>query len=152
TFLARSEQISSAVLLGVYFEEGRVVRSGGVVLQALPGASDASLGRVEANVQRFGQLTDALRRASLLEVMEELTDGRGVDLLTTAADPLQFACRCNDEKALDALAYYPPEERERMILEDGGAEAVCHWCGETRWLGPEAIRSISSNEIRCPDC
>ncbi|HEX7023037.1 MAG TPA: Hsp33 family molecular chaperone HslO, partial [Trueperaceae bacterium] len=63
-----------------------------------------------------------------------------------------FACRCNDQKALDALAYFNPEERERMIEEDGGAEAVCHWCGEKRWLTPERIRSVAKNEIRCPDC
>ena len=39
-----------------------------------------------------------------------------------------------------------------MIAEDGGAEVVCHWCGEARWIEPEALRSISQNEIRCPDC
>jgi len=39
-----------------------------------------------------------------------------------------------------------------MIAEDGGAEAVCHWCGEKRWLTPEQLRSISREELRCPDC
>ena len=39
-----------------------------------------------------------------------------------------------------------------MIAESGGAEVVCHWCNEKRWLKPEQIRSISTDEIRCPDC
>lgn len=151
-FLAQSEQINSAVLLGVYLESTGVVKSGGVILQALPGADEAALALLEANVRAFGQLTDAMRRASLIEIIEELCWGLEFELLTPDALPLRFECRCSDAKALDALAYFTPEERERMIAEDGGAEAVCGWCGETRWLGPDALRSISKDEIRCPDC
>lgn len=151
-FLAKSEQIASAVLLGVYFEAGRPAKAGGVILQALPGAEDAALATLEANVLGFGQLTDAMRRGSLLEIMQDLTRGLDFELLTDDALPLRFACRCSDEKAIDALAYFSPEERASMIAEDGGAEVVCHWCNEDRWIGPDAIRAISSNELRCPEC
>jgi molecular chaperone Hsp33 len=151
-FLAKSEQIASAVLLGVYFESGEVAKAGGVILQALPGAEDASLATLEANVRGFGQLTDAMRRSSLLEIMQDLTRGLEFELLTDDALPLRFACRCSDEKAVDALAYFSPEERASMIAEDGGAEVVCHWCNEDRWIGPDAIRAISTNELRCPEC
>lgn len=151
-FLAQSEQISSAVLLGVYLEGEGVKQSGGVILQALPNADDAALALLEANVKATGNLTDALRRASLLEVIEELCWGLDLEVLTPNALPLTFSCRCNDSKALDALAYFSPHEREAMIAEDGGAEVVCHWCGEARQISPEQLRSISSNEIRCPDC
>jgi molecular chaperone Hsp33 len=151
-FLAQSEQISSAVLLGVYLEPAGVVKAGGVIVQALPGAEDGALALLEANIRALGQLTDALRRASLLEVLEEVCWGLELELLTQDALPLRFACRCSDEKALDALAYFSPEERERMIAEDGGAEVVCHWCNEARWLAPEQLRSISNSEIRCPEC
>lgn len=151
-FLARSEQIGSAVLLGVYLEGDRVLRSGGVVLQALPNADEAALALLEANVKAFGQLTDAMGRHSLLEILEELCWGLDFELLTKDALPLKFECRCTDKKALDAVAYFTPEERERMIKEDGGAEAVCHWCGEKRWLSPGQIRGIAKDEIRCPEC
>jgi molecular chaperone Hsp33 len=151
-FLARSEQINSAILLGVYLEKGRVVKAGGILLQALPDAQEGHLETLERNVAALGQLTDALRRDSLLEVAERLTAGLDLEILTKEALPLQFACRCSTEKALDSLAYFTPEEREDMIATEGGAETVCHWCGEKRWLDAEAIRSITQNEIRCPDC
>ncbi len=151
-FLARSEQINSAVLLGVYFEGAAVVKAGGVILQALPGADPAALDVLEANVRSFGQLTDAMRRMTLGEVAQELCWGLGFELLTKDALPLSFECRCSDAKAIDALAYFSPEERHAMIVEDGGAEVVCHWCGEKRWIEPEQIRAIEKNEIRCPDC
>lgn len=151
-FLARSEQIPSAVMLGVYFENGSVANSGGILLQGLPGAQEEVLEALEENVREFGQLTDALRRMSLTQAVEELCGGMGFQLLTDEALPLAFECRCSDVKAIDALAYFTPSERERMIDEDGGAEVVCHWCGEKRWIGESAIRGISRSEIRCPEC
>jgi len=154
TFLAVSEQIASAVLLGVYFgPEGKVERAGGVLLQALPGADDAALDLLEANVKAFEPLTSAMRRAPLAQLVEEeLCWGMEFELLTDPALPLAFACRCSDQKALDALAYFTPEEREAMIREDGGAEVVCHWCAERRWVASERIRSLTADEVRCPDC
>ncbi len=154
TFLARSEQIASAVLLGVHFGSGgRVEQAGGVILQALPDANDAALAVLEANVREFGGLTAAMQRAPLTElVREELAWGIGFENLTPESLPLRFACRCSDEKALEALAYFSPAERAEMIEQDGGAEAVCHWCGEKRWVSAELIATLTGPEIRCPDC
>jgi len=154
TYLARSEQIASAVLLGVYYDErGRVASSGGVILQALPGADEAALPLLEANVKALGQLTTAMRRAPLVDVVrDELMWGMDFELLTDPPLPVSFACRCSNEKALAALAYFTPAERRAMIDEDGGAEVVCHWCGEKRWVGADALSSISADEVRCPDC
>ncbi len=155
-FLYASEQIPSAVLLGVAFEPGaaarRVRAAGGVVLQALPGAEDAALTLLEANVRAFGQFTERLAATSLLQAMEELTWGLELEVLTRSALPLSFRCRCNLVKALEALSYFSPVEREQMIRDEGGAEVVCHWCGEARWLAPEQIRGLTRPEIRCPDC
>lgn len=151
-FLAMSEQIRSAVLLGVYLEGNEVVKAGGVLLQALPEASDEALGQVEENVFALGQLTEALRAGSLLEVVNRLSTGMPLDILTKDVLPLRFSCRCSDQKALDSLAYFTKEERQEMIEEDGGAEVVCHWCGQKRWIPGERFGEISANEIRCPDC
>lgn len=153
-FLAQSEQIASAVLLGVYVGPDGVETAGGVLLQALPGAEEAALDLLEANVRAYGQLTDGLRRTGLLQAMHDLTWGLEMQQMTEVALPLRFGCRCSDKGALQALAYFPPDERRRMIEEDGGAESVCHWCGERRWFGPEAIDSLAGGgaEVRCPDC
>jgi len=154
-FLLASEQIPSAVLLGVAFEPGGgagVKAAGGVVLQALPGADDAALALLEANVRSFGQFTERLAGGSLLQAMEELSWGLGLEVLTREALPLAFRCRCSEDKALEALAYFSPSERERMVSEEGGAEVVCHWCGEARWVGPEQIAALTRPERRCPDC
>jgi molecular chaperone Hsp33 len=154
TYLAVSEQVSSAVMLGVHFtSDGQVDAAGGVLMQALPGVDPNALTLLEANIRDLGQLTAAMRRAPLLQVVEdELCWGLGFELLTEKPLQVRFECRCTDQRALEALSYFTLEEREEMIAEDGGAEVVCHWCGERRWVTPEQIRSLTGAEIRCPDC
>ena len=99
------------------------------------------------------QLTAAMRRAPLLQVVsDELCWGLGYEPVTDRPLEVRFECRCTDRRALEALAYFTPEEREQMIAEDGGAEVVCHWCGERRWIEPDQIRSLSGAELRCPEC
>lgn len=149
-FLLGSEQIASAVLLGVSFaptEEdptaaGRLRRAGGVVLQALPGVEDAAITLLEANVRAIGSFTEALDRDGLLQVMEELCWGLGLEVLTKDAMPLGFRCRCSTERALSAVAQFSPEERAEMVAERGGAEVVCHWCGEVRFLGADVLAQL----------
>ncbi len=154
TYLALSEQIPSAVLLGVYFDEHRRVRrSGGVILQALPGADEGALTLLEANVKALGQLTTAMAGAPILDVVrDQLLWGMDFELLTDPPLGVAFACRCSDEKALEALAYFTPAERKEMAEQDGGAEVVCHWCGEKRWIRADTILGIAGTEVRCPDC
>ncbi|HZJ10611.1 MAG TPA: Hsp33 family molecular chaperone HslO [Trueperaceae bacterium] len=154
TYLAVSEQIPSAVLVGVHFTPALVVNvAGGVILQALPGADPAALTLLEANVKEFGALTAAMQRAPLLELVEnELCWGLGFELLTDPPLDVRFECRCSDQSALEALAYFTPAERAAMIAEDGGAEVVCHWCGERRWIDADAMATLEGEELRCADC
>src|SRR5690606_18540320 len=154
TYLAVSEQIPSAVLVGVHFTSEREVDvAGGVILQALPDVDPAAITLLEANVKEFGSLTTGMQRAPLIELVEnELCWGLGFELLTKPPFDVRFECRCSDQSALEALAYFTPDERATMISEDGGAEVVCHWCGEKRWIDSDAMAGLEGAEYRCPEC
>lgn len=154
SYLAVSEQIPSAVLLGVQYDgQRRVVAAGGVILQALPDANDAALQLLEANVRAFGGLTDQMLKAPLTRlVADELCWGLGFELMTDPPLDVRFECRCSDASALEALAYFTPVERATMVEQEGGAEVVCHWCGERRWVSAEQMEGLEGAEIRCPDC
>lgn len=141
-YLARSEQIPSAVLLGVFVQGGRVTHAGGLLVQAMPGASDETLARLEANVRGLGQITDRLRSGSILEVMQRAAEGLDL-VLQPDAQAVQFACRCSEERALASLAYFGPDERREMI-EEGGQEVVCHWCNHKYQLTPAQIEALDA--------
>ena len=158
-YLWQSEQIPSAVLLGVRVKgEGEVEVAGGVAVQVMPRAREEVLDRLEANLKDLPGLTPLLRERGLEGALEALLAGLGFERTDLRAlgyfqneIPARFRCRCNREKALEALVFFTPEEREDMIVMDGGAEVVCHWCGEVYRFSPEEVRSLVA-EVRCPDC
>lgn len=139
-YLAKSEQVNSAVLLGVYLDHEMVTRSGGIILQALPEVKHSALTILETNVGQFGQLTEAMGHMTLLEIMEKLCWGLGLEILTDNALPIKFSCRCSLERVLSALSTLSEQEREDMVNKDGGAEVVCHWCNERYWISSEKLK------------
>ena len=157
-YLWQSEQIPSAILLGVRVKgEGEVEVAGGVAIQVMPDTPEEVLSRLEGNLSGIKGITPLLQEG-LEAALERLLSGLGfarTDLRPLGYPlneiPARFQCRCSREKALEALVFFTPEEREDMIVKDGGAEVVCHWCGEVYRFSPEEIRSLVA-EVRCPDC
>jgi molecular chaperone Hsp33 len=139
-YLWQSEQIPSAVLLGVHLDSSGVTQAGGVLVQAMPGVQDSTLARLEQNVAALGQLTIAMRQFGLLGAVEQVLEGLGLELQPETL-PLEYKCRCSLERSLASLVYFSPSERQEMI-EAGGQEVVCHWCGTKYQITPEEIASL----------
>lgn len=149
-YLWQSEQIPSAMLLGVRLEgSGEVRHAGGVVIQVMPGCPDGVIAQLESNLATVKGLTDLLEMHGLEGSVDYLL--RGLDYQPTDLTvigfreghiPLQFRCRCSRSRALDSLAFFDPHERQAMIDEDGGAEVCCDWCGQKYQITPEEILSL----------
>lgn len=157
-YLFQSEQTPAAVLLGVRLGSGGAVdRAGGMAIQVLPGAKEQAIDRLERNLAGVS-FSALLKEKGLEGAVEGLLEGVGFERTDLRAlgylgndIPARFQCRCNRGKALEALVFFTPGEREEMIVQDGGAEVVCHWCGARYRFSPEEIRSLVA-EVRCPDC
>lgn len=145
-YLGASEQIPNAVLLGVYEEGGKVAYSGGLLIQAMPGVSDETLGRLEANIAGMGMLTDSMRRGGILEAVQRATEGLDVQL-APSAQSARFSCRCSRDKALDSLKFFSADERQEM-MDEGGQEVLCHWCSEHYQITPAEIAALDAPEVR----
>jgi molecular chaperone Hsp33 len=137
TFLTQSDQVPSAVAVGVLVgRDGWVTASGGILVQALPGA-DARL--VERVAERFSGLD---------RLSQRLADGETLEaILATVLPPpvhfgeerpLHFGCRCSRERARALLGTLSPADREDMVRQ-GGAEVVCHYCETAYRFGPDAL-------------
>ncbi len=144
-FLTKSEQIPSALMLGVYLEGGRVLQAGGLLLQSLPGASQETLRAAEHHLSQLGSITSQLRQRSILEIME-LACGDLNLAISGQALPLHFRCRCSLERATGALTYFGADELASMIAE-GGQEVVCHWCNTHYQVSPESIQRLAQERV-----
>ena len=125
-YLTQSEQLPSAVSLGVLVgQEGLVVGSGGVMVQALPGCPRDL---VDGTAARFGELTQISRRLADGETLENLI--RMVlpePVRWHPQESLQWSCWCDRDRIADMLRTLPDADLKDLI-SDGGAEVTCHFC------------------------
>lgn len=145
-YLAKSEQIPSAVLLGVLVRakaEGAhyVESAGGLIVQVMPGADEKTVAAIEETVARAPHVTTLVRagaqpvdllRAALGDVPFEVLDEREVS----------FACTCSYERAVSMISSIERGELELILREDKGAAMTCHFCNETYRLDEPALEGI----------
>src|SRR5947209_2639658 len=128
-YLAVSEQISSAVLLGVLNRREGVAAAGGIVIQAFPHASEESIATVESRIKEAPPLSTLLEKMPIEDVVAQVFHGLDYKQIDPSFDvPLSYTCTCSPERALAPLELFPPEELQEMIRQ-GGSDVVCQFCG-----------------------
>jgi molecular chaperone Hsp33 len=146
-YLTKSEQIPSAVMLGVHLQPDvpYVSAAGGLMIQMMPGADENIINTIEASVNQMPQATLMIRegarpvdllRAALGDIELEVLDEK----------PVSFTCSCSYERALSMISSIDRAELESMLREDKGAVMTCHFCNETYRLDEEALIRVMSNE------
>ncbi|TCT18176.1 molecular chaperone Hsp33 [Melghiribacillus thermohalophilus] len=127
-YFARSEQIPSAVGAGVIVNPDLSIQaSGGFIIQMMPGAEEDTITQIEKRLETIPPISSMVRDGKTPEeILDVLLDGGKVNVLNKM--PIAFKCRCSKERIGNAIAALGDEEIRKMIEEDQGAEAVCHFC------------------------
>jgi molecular chaperone Hsp33 len=145
-YLAKSEQIPSAVMLGVLVrarESGEtfIEAAGGLMIQVMPGADSATVAAIESSVGRTPHTTALIRegarpvdllRAALGDVPFEILEEREVG----------FECTCSYDRAVSLVSSIERSELESMLREDKGAALTCHFCNETYRIDEPALAEM----------
>lgn len=126
-YLAQSEQIRSAVLLGVLARPGGVSAAGGLIVEAMPDADPETLGRLEDNLARLGAVSRHLEEVGLRGVIRRAMDGLEWEMLESR--PLRYRCRCSRERLQRHLRLLGREEISALRASDEKLEAECLFCG-----------------------
>jgi molecular chaperone Hsp33 len=128
-YLARSEQIGSAVLLGVLNRRDGVAAAGGLIVQTFPHASDEAIAKIEQRIKEAPPLSTLLEKMPIEDVVAQVLSGCDYKQIDESFNvPLSYTCPCNRERALAPLALFPPEELREM-MEEPRTEVVCQFCG-----------------------
>lgn len=147
-YLAKSEQIPSAVLLGVLLQNSEpfVKASGGLMIQMMPGANEHQITMIEDTISRLPSVTEMLGGGMTPEDIARRALGE-FDLDVLEERQVSFACNCSIEKALQMIEALGRDEVEAMLNEDGGAKMTCGFCNETYELGDNELKEILGHEI-----
>ena len=128
-YLASSEQVPSAVGIGVFVQPDESIEAaGGYIVQLMPGVSDAVVSGIESAVRELPHPTTMLRERETPEDMLSRIFGDGGFTVLDRV-PVRFHCPCTKERAERALLLLGAAQI-RELREDQGAELKCEFCLE----------------------
>ncbi len=142
-YLAKSEQIPSAVLLGVLLrnQEPFVAASGGVMIQILPGANEHIITMIEDTIKHAPHITSVIKDGATAEDLVKLALGE-IDFEILEEREVEFKCNCSFERAVSLISSLGRDEVASMLEEDKGAKMTCGFCNEIYTLSEADLRKM----------
>lgn len=143
-YLMRSEQIASAVLLGVLNRRDGVAAAGGIIVQAFPHASEESIAKMETCIKEAPRLSALLERMPIEEAVATVLHGCDYKQIDASFNvPVAYSCSCSRERALAPLSLFSDQELGEMI-RDGGTEVACQFCGRKYQFSADDLLGLSA--------
>ena len=145
-YMAKSEQIPSAIGVSVFVEPNEQVgAAGGFLIQTLPGATDEDISKIEANLKVIPNLSTLLNEGlDNKAVMEKVMNG--IEMKYLQDMPVQFKCDCSKDRFSKSLATLSTKDLQSMIDENHGAEAVCKFCGNKYEFTEAELKEIIASK------
>lgn len=141
-YFATSEQVPSAVGLGVLMNKDNTVRqAGGFIVQLMPFAEESVIARLEENVQKITSVTNLLEEGHTPEsLLEKVLEGFDVEINDRM--DTKFYCNCSKERVEKALISIGRKELNELIQEGKEVEMNCHFCNTNYVFSVEELKEI----------
>ena len=141
-YFAASEQVPSAVGLGVLMNKDNTVRqAGGFIVQVMPFAEEATIAKLEENVQKIQSVTTLLEQGHTPEsLLEQVLEGFDIEINDRI--PTEFYCNCSKERVEKALISIGRKDLNEMIQEGKSIELNCHFCNTNYEFSVEELKEI----------
>ena len=141
-YFATSEQIPSAVGLGVLIDtDGSVKQAGGFIIQLMPFTPDDVIEKLEKRIGEISSVTEMLEKGlTPEEILEEILGE--MNLVVTDTIPAAFSCDCSKEKVSRALATISKKDLEDIINDGESIEVKCQFCNKAYQFGIDELKEI----------
>ncbi|GDX63466.1 MAG: Hsp33 family molecular chaperone HslO [Ignavibacteria bacterium] len=139
-YFEQSEQIVTAVNLGVTInDDGEIVHSGGIIVQAMPGAELPAIVEVQRSLEEMPPIEELLDSGYSPE--EILRQAMPFPIEVVNNTPVDFFCRCSLERFMSKLLTLGKKELMSMQAE-GQRELVCQYCSSSYELTDEHFSKL----------
>lgn len=147
-YLVKSEQIPSAVLLGVLLQnsEPYVTAAGGVMVQMLPGANEHIVTMIEDTIAHAPHVTDLIKEGATPVDLAKLALG-DLPFEVLEEREVSFKCTCSLERARTMIAALGRDEVESMLADDKGAVMTCGFCNEIYQLDDADLEEMLTKDL-----
>lgn len=128
-YFAQSEQVPTAIALGVLVDTDLSIKAaGGYMIQLMPDATDETAQRLTEIVNSLAPVTDMIVNGmSAEDIAFSVTNGFDMLLESNIPQP-EYECKCSRNKMEKALISIGKKELRDIIDEDGKAEMTCRFC------------------------
>ena len=129
-YYATSEQVASAVALGVLVDKDTSIKeAGGFIIQLMPGVSEEIISKLEFRINTIPYITELLSMGDTPESILNLILG-DMDLKIIDKIPTEYFCGCSRERVEKALLAIGEKDLQQLLEEDKKAELSCHFCNK----------------------
>lgn len=141
-YFAISEQVPSAVGLGVLMNRDNTVRqAGGFIIQLMPFAEDSLIDILESKMASLSSVTDMLEQGDTPEqLLERLLGEFGVEILETV--PARYHCDCSRERVARAVASIGAKDLQELAAGQEPIEITCQFCDKRYLFTPEDLQEL----------
>lgn len=147
-YFTLSEQTPTAVSVGVKVgKDGRVLSAGALVLQMMPDATDTDISICEHVLQGLKPMSEIIEHyddASMADFVQDMFE----DARIVEEQPVEFKCTCSKAGTAAVLATLHPDEIQKMIDEDQGAEVTCNFCNAVYDFSAQDLQKILDHNIK----
>ena len=139
-YFTASEQTPSLVSLGVLVSDEKVESAGGLLIQMLPGASEAAIASIENSAGMFMDISGTMREYHLKDAVQQLLLHLEPDVLQERTP--QYRCDCSRERIERMLVTLGRDELADMIEKQHGAQVDCHFCNRRYEFSEDDLKTI----------
>lgn len=138
SYYALSEQIPTAIALGVKIgKQLTCVGAGGVIIQALPFASEKSLQMAEDIMKKLSSVSTLIEKGGAEGIVKEFFGE--VDYQTYYP---KYQCLCSRDNIERILISLGKEELQKILEEEKTIKVNCEFCGKTYEFNQEEIDKL----------
>lgn len=147
-YFATSEQVPSAVGLGVLMNKDNTVRqAGGFIIQLMPFTDEAVIAALEKKVAEVTSVTDLLEQGATPEKLLEQVLGEFHPEITETI-PVEYHCDCSRERVTKALISIGVQDIQEMIEDGEPIEVNCQFCDKHYIFTPEDLKGLLESSER----
>ncbi|WP_114702173.1 Hsp33 family molecular chaperone HslO [Thermosipho africanus] len=138
-YFAVSEQLPTAIALGVLVDKNGIKKAGGIVIQILDkNLPESDILEIEKKFKEITPISNFLENNTVEDVVKHIF---GDKIEKIEEREVEFKCNCSYQKAVESLKLLKVDELKEM-LNEGKAEVECKWCSTKYYIEKEDIEKI----------
>ena len=141
-YFAKSEQVPTAIALGVLVDKNGEKSDGGYIVQLMPDATEEDISILEKNLSQIPPISKMLENNMTLEDIAGMITGDGM-LFMVGEDLLpKYKCDCQKSRIENGLISLGKKELDDIINTDGKAEVECKFCKKKYTFSKEDLEKL----------